>query len=557
MRLHVDILFILFGAFLTLASGFEADKRALGRADIPPCGLTCLLQTVPAAGCSLLDIECQCKSEELTYSTAACILANCTMADSLGTAKVQAELCNLTHESKTGILFASLTIVYATVCVFVALRFATRLLTKRVRSDDWCILAALLLATATYTSAYQMTRYNFGSHLWDLEPGQFQMALKYFYVCWNLYVVTLGLVKVSLIAFYLHVFHDRRFRIVCWIVLGYIILSSVIIQFLTIFSCTPIQSFWDRDIKGTCLDVGAIGFANSANAILQDLMILIMPMPSLYRLQMKRWRKIAVAFMFAVGAFGCITTIIRLHYLAGFKISLDPTWDYTNVTIWTGAELAAGIVCASLPAVRQLLVIILPSRFQTFLTNRSRSRSIPGPDRGQIPNLQRNFKGQSVFPVPTVSQSEQESFGVTTDISTSSWAKSQIQDLEQGHGTADKQQKSSIWNPIRTLFPKQTRSFQTSFWSSVDRNGEPTARDELTRRPSITGSKGPPRTEGAETTGNPSLDEQVELLQVPRSSYQPRVCQNSEGDDITALPQLEQLPRYGAFRFSPVKRLGC
>lgn len=105
-----------------------------------------------------------------------------------------------------------------------------------------------------------------------------------------------------MIAFYLQVFHDRRFRIVCWIVLGYIILSSVIIQFLTIFSCNPIHSFWDRDIKGTCLDIGAIGFANSANAILQDLIILVMPMPSLYKLQMKKWRKIAVGFMFAVGA---------------------------------------------------------------------------------------------------------------------------------------------------------------------------------------------------------------------------------------------------------------
>lgn len=84
--------------------------------------------------------------------------------------------------------------------------------------------------------------------------------------------------------------------------LGFIAVSSIIIQFLTIFACTPIQSFWDRDIKGKCLDIGAIGFANSALAILQDLVILIMPMPSLWKLQMKRWRKIAVAFMFAVGA---------------------------------------------------------------------------------------------------------------------------------------------------------------------------------------------------------------------------------------------------------------
>jgi hypothetical protein len=77
------------------------------------------------------------------------------MADSLGTAKVQADLCNLPHESRTGLLLASLTTVYAMVCLFVALRFATRLLTKRVRADDWCILAALRRATATYTSAYE------------------------------------------------------------------------------------------------------------------------------------------------------------------------------------------------------------------------------------------------------------------------------------------------------------------------------------------------------------------------------------------------------------------
>ena len=68
------------------------------------------------------------------------------------TAKVQAELCKLPHESETGIIFAFLTTVYATVCLFVALRFATRLLTKHVRADT---LAALFLATASYISAYK------------------------------------------------------------------------------------------------------------------------------------------------------------------------------------------------------------------------------------------------------------------------------------------------------------------------------------------------------------------------------------------------------------------
>lgn len=252
--------------------------------------------------------------------------------------------------------------------------------------------------------------------------------------------------------------------------------------------------------------------------------------------------------------------MIRLHSLSGFKISLDPTWDYTNVVIWTGVELAAGMVCASLPAVRQLLLIILPSRFHTFLTNRSRSRSIPGHYQRQTPNSQRQRKGRSVFPVPKVSNYEQESFGVTTDISTSSWVKSQ-QDIEQGHGVTE-QQGPSIWNPIRTLFPKQTRSFQASFWSAVDRAGSPPLQAESPRRPDVTGSQArASRTESAEATGKPSVDEQIELLQVPRSAYQPRhsyqtsIGRGSETDDITALPQL-QPPRPGISRLSPARRMG-
>jgi hypothetical protein len=75
------------------------------------------------------------------------------MADSLGTAKVQAELCNLPHESKSAIVFASLTAVFAVVCTCVALRMVARILTRRVNADDYFILTACLLSAITYACA--------------------------------------------------------------------------------------------------------------------------------------------------------------------------------------------------------------------------------------------------------------------------------------------------------------------------------------------------------------------------------------------------------------------
>lgn len=47
--------------------------------------LTCLLVTVPASGCSLTDNVCQCSNTDLTIATAACLQANCTVQDTLGT----------------------------------------------------------------------------------------------------------------------------------------------------------------------------------------------------------------------------------------------------------------------------------------------------------------------------------------------------------------------------------------------------------------------------------------------------------------------------------------
>jgi len=199
-------------------------------------------------------------------------------------------------------------------------------------------------------------------------------------------------------------------------------------------------------------------------------------------------------------------------------------------------------------------MMILPSRFQTFLTNRSRSRSIPDRDRGRTPTSQRHRKDRSLFPMPSVSEPGKSTFGVTTDISTSSWAKSQAEtvgDIERGYSQGE-QTKTSVWNPLRTLFPKQSRSFQTSFWSSVDRSGSPPLRDEPTRRPNVTGFQAMgSRTEGAETTGKASVDEQVELLQVPSRAYQTSAEYGSEQDDITALPKLGVPPDDEYSRSSP------
>lgn len=196
-----------------------------------------------------------------------------------------------------------------------------------------------------------------------------------------MYVVILFLIKVSLVLFYLKIFETRKFRITAYIFLVFLTVNSIGLILMTVFTCIPIYSFWNRDMKtGKCIDMQAGAYAISASSVVQDLILLIIPIVFIRNLQMKRYRKFAVGCMFVVGTFGCVATLMRLPSLSTFKISIDPCWDYVPVTIWSELELAAGFLCVSLPSIRVIIVKILPKSVKKFLTHattssRSRSRS--------------------------------------------------------------------------------------------------------------------------------------------------------------------------------------
>jgi putative Ca2+/H+ antiporter (TMEM165/GDT1 family) len=104
-----------------------------------------MLATVPATGCSLDDLNCVCSNEDLTHTLSACMLANCTMADTTGTARVQADLCDLSQESKRMQVFLYTGIVYSLAFLFVVLRIAGKMVSSRLSLDDIMVVAALLL----------------------------------------------------------------------------------------------------------------------------------------------------------------------------------------------------------------------------------------------------------------------------------------------------------------------------------------------------------------------------------------------------------------------------
>lgn len=120
------------------------------------------------------------------------------------------------------------------------------------------------------------------------------------------------MIKISLILFYLEIFRTPRSRKISYGLMAYMIINSFVIFFVAIFSSLPVESFWNWDIKGKWLDIQAAAYANSASAIVQDILLLVLPLVFIRKLQIKKSRKMAVGFMVCIGILYAIHALAHL-----------------------------------------------------------------------------------------------------------------------------------------------------------------------------------------------------------------------------------------------------
>ena len=118
----------------------------------------------------------------------------------------------------------------------------------------------------------------------------------------HVYNIGLTLVKLSVLLFYVRVLgknkvHRIRFWIVGFLLLGWFV-GITLVVFLT---CTPLEKLWDDSIPGRCLSVQSTFIGAAVANILMDVILLMLPMPIVWRLQMKTTRKIVLTGVFVAG----------------------------------------------------------------------------------------------------------------------------------------------------------------------------------------------------------------------------------------------------------------
>lgn len=108
--------------------------------------------------------------------------------------------------------------------------------------------------------------------------------------------------KISLLIFYARIFPVRKFQICSYVLGSFVLALGIAILFQTIFQCSPISYGWDRSIdNGSCIHQMVFYRAVSPLNVLTGVLILVLPMPLVWRLHAPRGQKLALTGVFLLG----------------------------------------------------------------------------------------------------------------------------------------------------------------------------------------------------------------------------------------------------------------
>lgn len=116
------------------------------------------------------------------------------------------------------------------------------------------------------------------------------------------YVISNGLIKLSILAFYLRIFAvSQRLCVLCWINIVFCAALMVCFVFVIIFQCTPVSNAWKLAPQGYCVNFNAATWSYSGVNVLQDVIVIVLPITQVIALQMSLRKKIGVIMIFVLG----------------------------------------------------------------------------------------------------------------------------------------------------------------------------------------------------------------------------------------------------------------
>ncbi|KAL9597902.1 MAG: hypothetical protein Q9219_004855 [cf. Caloplaca sp. 3 TL-2023] len=183
-------------------------------------------------------------------------------------------------------------------------RFVGRWRTRvAVGADDWTLLVAFVFVLAMYVEGLVLVLGGgIGRHMKDLSPAELTILLKCYLACWITFAATFALSKISILLLYNRLFPIPSMRIACWVTGGFALAMGVEICLTGFLQCRPLEYVWDKTTPGgSCMNVMVVFYNNAAFTLAINTVVILLPLPVLWGLQMKKTHKVGVIAIFLLG----------------------------------------------------------------------------------------------------------------------------------------------------------------------------------------------------------------------------------------------------------------
>lgn len=235
--------------------------------------------------------------------------------------------------------------------------------------------------------------------MWDIQLQTFFRTLYWFNVSSIFYSFVIFFVRLSILLQYLRIFAPtRKGNMFVFVGVHICIWSNFIFYFfMTVFEitiCTPRTKIWNPLITGHCFSFVAPLQASAVFNVLSDVLILLLPMPCVWRLHLPLKKKVLMTMIFAAGLFACISSILRTYYTWKLAGSPDTSYNIVRMGLWTSAEIATGFIISCLPVVPKFFQTMWPKVSHTFrvMSRNRKGLGIPSVPEHPAEELHRSSK---------------------------------------------------------------------------------------------------------------------------------------------------------------------
>lgn len=116
------------------------------------------------------------------------------------------------------------------------------------------------------------------------------------------YIMAIGLTKYSILLFYRRLFPLKSVLRILQVVASVVLAWQIAIIAGYTWECRPIQKAWDTMVPGTCIDLKKLWLGNAIPNIITDIVIIIIPLPLIWKLHLPRFQRLLLCGVFLTGA---------------------------------------------------------------------------------------------------------------------------------------------------------------------------------------------------------------------------------------------------------------